>query len=288
MLAVPTVLLSGVGVARWDPLYEDPGVPEEVTVGPRTDGGMRILTINVAHGRGTAFHQTLTRRAHVKRNLDAIARLVRAADADVVALQELDAPSSWSGGFDHLAYLAEQAGYEHTYHGLHVARSFPRLSYGTGILSRHPLRGSESRAFGVNALDTKGFVYTVAQVRGIRLGVVSLHLDFKRDAERRVQLERLSAFLEEVEAPDHLVVAGDFNTGLGDRNGTLRGFIERHGLHAPEEVLPTFPSRRPSRPLDHVFVSGGLRLTGREPVDVRVSDHLPLLVEVVPGASRGD
>ena len=69
-----------------------------------------------------------------------------------------------------------------------------------------------------------------------------------------------------------------------DKRSTLRGFVDRHGLFAPTEVVPTFPSRRPLRPLDHVFVSRDLALVERAPLEVRVSDHLALLVEVVPGA----
>ena len=49
-----------------------------------TASGVRVLTLNVAHGRGTRFNQILTRTKHIRRNLDSIAKLIQASDADVV------------------------------------------------------------------------------------------------------------------------------------------------------------------------------------------------------------
>ena len=276
-LAAP-VLSLGVYA---DPFYEPPRVAD-VQVEERVSGGLRVLSLNVAHGRGKAFNQVFTRPRHIRQNLDAIARLIRAADADVVALQELDAPSLWSGGLDHMAYLAEQTGYGHTFHGLHVDRLRPRLAYGTGVLSRFPIAHGSSFAFGRNALDTKGFVRAQIVAPGGAIDVVSVHLDFKRDSERRAQLAVMGEHL--LGRPDpapHLVVAGDFNCSIDGRDGHLFWFVESQALSVAEEQGPgTFPAGRPSRHIDYVLISDGLEFAARRVLSVQVSDHLPVLAEV--------
>lgn len=278
--AAPVLLLGVTGVTHWDPLYTKPVVEGKIDVSPPSANAVRVMTLNVAHGRGTAFNQILTRTRHIRRNLDSVAKLIRASGADVIALQELDAVSSWSGGFDHLAYLAEKSGYEHSYHGLHIDRKWPNIAYGTGILSRHPIRDGASVGFNRNKLDTKGFAHAVVDAPEFSFSVVSLHLDFKRSSERRAQLEMVSAFIEARNSGLPVVVAGDFNSAVADSNGVLRGFVERHDLLSVGGSLPTFPSTSPSRRLDDVFVSKQLRALTKQALDIQVSDHLPLLLDV--------
>jgi endonuclease/exonuclease/phosphatase family metal-dependent hydrolase len=248
----------------------------------RTAGSVRVLTLNLAHGRGTAFHQAFTPRRRILENLDAVAEVIRATDADIVALQEVDGPSSWSGGFDHLDYLAKATGHAHAFHGIHADVRRPRLAYGTGVLSRFPIRSGRSWKFAKNALDTKGYVLTHIETPVMSVDVVSVHLDFKRDSERRAQLADITTHLLEREAPaDHLVVAGDFNCA---RDGVvLSEFARRHTLLCHGEALSTFPSRKPSRCLDHVFVSSTIAVRRAFAVPARVSDHLPVLAELAVG-----
>lgn len=254
---------------------------------PKQEAGsltVRVLTLNVAHGRGTGFHQAFTPRHRVQRNLDAVVELILGTQADVVALQELDAESAWSGGFDHLAYLAERTGLDHSHHGLHVSRQrLPRVNYGTGILSRFPLERTFSFAFDQNPLDTKGFSYAQVRAPGLELAVASVHLDFKRRAERRAQLALMSRLLDGALAEPDLpvLVAGDFNCAVEGRE--LGHFAERHTLRALDDRSPTFPSRRPRRRLDEVLVEGALETQGEVLDGVRVSDHLPVLAQVVRG-----
>jgi hypothetical protein len=58
-------------------------------------GTLRLLTLNVAHGRKLATHQALLSPATVRKNLEEIASVLRESRADVVALQEADGPSAW-------------------------------------------------------------------------------------------------------------------------------------------------------------------------------------------------
>ena len=74
----------------------------------------RLLTFNIAHARGALpVHQGLRSAAKIRSNLLKIARLIHRLEADIVALQEIDENSRWSGSFDHLAYLSEHSGLAH-------------------------------------------------------------------------------------------------------------------------------------------------------------------------------
>jgi endonuclease/exonuclease/phosphatase family metal-dependent hydrolase len=265
-----------------DPFYEAPDL-EGLDVPPKPPGCMRVLSLNAAHGRGTGFHQSLTRASRIEHNLQAIAQLIESLDVDLVALQELDAPSFWSGGFCHLEYLAREAGFGHSFHGLHVDRNVPRLAYGTGILSKHTISAGSAAPFARNALDTKG--YALAHVDGpdLALDVVSVHLDFKRARERRAQLRDLERAIEERPDPSrHLVVAGDFNCCVSERGEPLLPWTERLELGVGSDDDATFPSRRPRRRLDHVFASAGLEVHYQAVLDVEVSDHRPVLADLRP------
>ncbi|MGE0707631.1 MAG: endonuclease/exonuclease/phosphatase family protein [Planctomycetota bacterium] len=271
---------TGVTVTAIDPLYQRPEIPDHVTP-DREDVALRVLSINMAHGRGTAFHQALTRRVHIEQNLDAIAELIRESQADVVAFQELDGPSTWSGGFDHLEFVRLRSGLDYAYHGFHVQRARPRIAYGTGVLSRFPIERSESRAFSMNAVDTKGYVRVRLQTPHGAVDVVSLHLDFKRDSEREGQLALLSEDLRaRAEPAQRLIVAGDFNCTFDGDGGILREFAAALALTTDPDGAPTFPNRRPRRRIDYVFACAGLLHVRELPVPVEVSDHRPVLADL--------
>jgi endonuclease/exonuclease/phosphatase family metal-dependent hydrolase len=102
---------------------------------------LKVVTLNLAHGRKDAWHQALLRRATIQANLDEVVRILRQEQPDVVALQEADAPSLWSGRFHHIAYLSEETGIPYFLLGSHVRRM--KLAYGTALISRHP-RGNRT------------------------------------------------------------------------------------------------------------------------------------------------
>ncbi|MHC4732089.1 MAG: endonuclease/exonuclease/phosphatase family protein [Planctomycetota bacterium] len=230
---------------------------------------LRVMTLNVAHGRGTAAHQTGLGKDELEVNLEAVARMLRRERPAVVALQEADGPSFWSGEFDHVRRLAARAGYPHRFRGRHV--DAPRLSYGTALLAARPLENPVSHRF-APSLPTplKGFV--VATVGPV--DVVSVHLDFLRAGVRRRQVAEMIEALRTRGRP--LILLGDLNLEWGD---TLRHLADALDLKAfaPDATdLATFQDRR----LDWILISRELEFVRYAVVPDALSDHRAVVADV--------
>jgi len=305
---------------RW--LAEPPGRPDgsrgsrwrrrlpiDQAVGAGATGAVRLLTLNVAHGRKLATHQALLSPDTVRRNLEEIAFLLRESSADVVALQEADGPSAWSGNFDHVETLTRLCEHTCCFRGNHNAFNLGRaaLASGTALISRFPLQSTHSVRFGTSWRDTKGFVLASVPVPawdGRELDIVSLHLEPFNPVIRRQQVRQLVDTLGErghgerghgERAPARrrpLVVLGDFNCSWSDEARQLRPLARELGLRAyqPHRRAPTYPSRRPWRRLDWILVSNDLDFAAYRTLPNPVSDHLGVVADLVPRAlhvSRG-
>lgn len=270
----------------------EPGARHDARAAPECAPALRLLTLNVAHARRQARHQALLDEPALRHNLAAIAQVLRREAADVVALQEADGPSAWSGGFDHVATLAELAGYPHAFRGEHNPFSLGRLdlSSGTALLSRLPLAQPHSRAFLASWRDTKGFVaatVAAAALGGRELDVVSLHLDFLAERIRRRQLDQLVDRFRGSARP--LVVSGDFNCEWSERRRSLARLGRELRLRPADVVAhATFPSWRPLVRLDWILVSEELEFAAYRTLPDRLSDHLGVVGEIRPRAAAGD
>jgi endonuclease/exonuclease/phosphatase family metal-dependent hydrolase len=251
----------------------------------KADEHLRLLTLNLAHGRRHLRHQALARGATLASNLRSIAQTVRGVAPDIVALQEADGPSAWSGNFDHVQTLASLSELPEHYRGTHNALGRGRLAlnYGTALLSQLPLGRPTSRRFGANWRDTKGFVVATVSLPGwggVELDVASVHLDFLTPSVRREQIESLVETLAGRGRP--LVVMGDLNCCWRFEPRSMQLLTERLGLtaHAPDEHAPTFPAHRPIRRLDWVLISRELAFAGHHTLPARLSDHLGVVADL--------
>ncbi len=255
-----------------------------------SDGTLSVLTLNIAHGRADGRHQALQRTGRIRSNLDDVADLLDREGADVVALQEADAPSVWSGRFDHVGYVAEQARYPFATHGYHV-NGF-KLAYGTALMASRPLTDPMSITFKPSPPTMpKGFV--VAQVPWpgrpeLAVDVVSVHLDFSRASVRRQQVGKIVRTLAKRDRP--LVVMGDFNCTKLSANSSLAQLIQGLDLRAHRadaNYLVTFPSN--GKRLDWILISPELTFEDYQVLDDQVSDHLGVMARIgltEPGESH--
>ena len=235
---------------------------------------LKVATLNLAHGRKDAWHQALLRRAAIQANLDEVVRILRQEQPDVVALQEADGPSLWSGRFDHVAYLSEKAGIPYFVLGEHVRRM--KLSYGTALVSRHLLKETSSHRFLPSPpTQRKGMVVGTIRWPGrphFSLDVVSVHLDFSRNSIRQRQANEVIQRLAGHRRP--LVLMGDFNCGFGTKDRTLSVLARELNLqsHEPEATdMASFPSR--NKRFDWIMISAELDFLEYRTLPDVLSDH---------------
>jgi endonuclease/exonuclease/phosphatase family metal-dependent hydrolase len=254
----------------------------------RRKTSLKVISLNLAHGRKKGRYQALQKRRAIQSNLDDVANVLRRERPDVVALQEADGPSLWSGNFDHVAYLTAAAELPYFFRGEHVKGM--KLSYGTALLSQAPLKESLSFAFPPSPPTfTKGFVLGTISWPGrpgFQVEIASIHLDFSRAAVRRQQVQQIVAQFSGRDKPR--ILMGDFNCRWAGRDRSLRVLAEELDLIAYKPTakgMNTFSKLR--RRLDWILISPELEFANYENLPDTLSDHRAV-VAVLRTASEGD
>jgi len=192
-----------------------------------TNPTLRVLSLNMAHGRNDSFSQLFITEEEIRKNLAQIIEFLKRENADIVTLQEADEASSWSGNFDHVELLAREAGYAWYTHASHVDSAL--ATYGTAVLSRFPIRKGFQVDFNPTPPTTrKGF--TLAEIewfpgtkdgKTVIIDVVSVHLDFARRSKRIEQVQDMKEVLRQRSNP--AIVLGDFNSNWVEGDQELQG-----------------------------------------------------------------
>jgi len=251
---------------------------------PRGGGLIRVMSLNLAHGRGRALVQTRARPADwYRRNLDAIASVIEREAPDVVALQEAELGSRWSGGFDHVEHVARECGLAvlATTAFVHVPG---RYEYGTAIIGSAEVTASGGGAFAVHGRWRKGFTAASLRIDEIALDIVSLHLDHASAAIRSQQANEIVQALGARSGP--LVVLGDFNDGW-HANSPARQLTESLGLVANSPLARGPATFAFGRRLDWILASRDFDIVAHHVlVDDRLSDHRAVLADLRPARTR--
>jgi endonuclease/exonuclease/phosphatase family metal-dependent hydrolase len=242
---------------------------------------LTLVTINLAHGRQSSVNQMLVSTNKTYKNLDDVAAFLVKYDADVVALQEADSPSLWSGKFDHVDYLAQQGQFPFYAYAEHAQLWMG--NYGTAILSRVPMASALGLTFpSTPPTASKGF--TLAQIQwpagpgDLRLvDVISVHLDFSRESVRVEQLDELVSLLKTRDNP--LIIMGDFNSEWLAEQYLVESIADSSTMHvysAASEDLTTYKDKR----LDWILLSKDLVFDSYQVAPDVLSDHRAIIARV--------
>ncbi len=243
-----------------------------------------VLTLNIAHGRGRAMNQMFVTENRHRRNLEAVADLLTHADAHVIALQEADAESLWSGGFDHVDFLADTTGYKCFIHGHHADSWL--YTFGSALMSTVPISDAGSHTFQPSPpTTTKGFVRGTVYWQngddasiGRPITLVSVHLDFSRRKVREEQIAEMTDALAGLSTP--VIILGDFNAEWTADDSPVREVASQFGLRAHTPTAEKLGTYGNAKRLDWILISEELRFVKYEVVPGLVSDHLALLAKI--------
>jgi len=248
-------------------------------------GNLKVLTLNMAHGRKDGFNQLFQSKERIHNNLTEIAALLKQSGADIVALQEADGPSRWSGNFDHVSLLAQQADYS-WYSRTGHAQSW-LFDYGTALLARGEFAEMLSHAFLPSPPTlNKGFLLGQIAWRPnefddppLMVDVISVHLDFSRRSVRQQQIAEMTAILANRTNP--MIILGDFNSDWLSDESVVTDLARRCGLHSYRPLANNLGTYRKSgRRLDWILISDDLEFKHYSVLPKIVSDHYAVVAEV--------
>ena len=203
-----------------------------------------------------------------------IVEVLRELDADIVALQEVEAEHR-DDALDQWAYLAQALGYFCT---PGISLRTHRRDYGNALLSRWPADAVRLHDLSIDRREPRGAIdvdLSPGPASGLR--VIATHLGLW-SRERSRQIDRLLALMGGDPVRPTLL--------LGDLNEWRPGSANLKRLRrrfAPSPAPPTFPARRPLLALDRVLVAGGtiLEIGSHASALARIaSDHLPIRARI--------
>lgn len=239
---------------------------------------LTVASFNIHHGAG----------ADDVVDLDRIARVIAATDADVIGVQEVD--HHWGTRSDYVAQdevLASKLGMYYSFAAnLDLPPDqpdMPRRQYGTMILSKHPILESRHVLLPRSPdQEQRGLQGVKLDVDGKAAWFYTTHLAASSQTDRLAQTERITRIIQADRAP--AVLTGDLNAEP----------------HAPEiktlerpfnDVWPvvgegpgfTYSAADPHARIDYAFVSPG----NVRPLSAAVytgeptaSDHLPMMTSL--------
>lgn len=269
-------------IADADSFPADKAVSDDYEIS--SNGSLRILTLNIAHGRNQAANQLLLGKEEIEHNLSTIARFLKKTNADVVALQEADGPSGWSGNFDHIQFLAREAGYPWHYRANHAESWL--FSYGTAILSRLPVAETIQHTFKRSPPTfNKGFLLgQLHWMNGKKSGsavpvdVVSVHLDFSRQRVRDEQIAEMAEVLANRAGP--MIILGDFNSDWFAEESVVKRLAEKSRMSVYKPHADNLPTYNGKHRYDWILISEELVFVRYNVLSDIISDHLAVLAEI--------
>ncbi len=248
------------------------------TVSTDAHAPLKLLSFNIQVGIKTSAYRhyftkgwkhVLPHESRVK-NLNRIAELV--SGFDVVGLQEIDGGSIRSGFVNQVEFLSHAAGFPYWY--AQTNRDLgPLAQHGNGLLTRIEPEGLEDHKL-PGMIPGRGAVFVRLPYAGDELVIVMLHLSLGKQSREK----QLAYVAEQVSHERQVILMGDMNTPMHELLDSSP--LKDLNLQPAETVDPTYPAWQPAMALDHVLVSSNLEIKNYDVLNCRISDHLPIAVEV--------
>lgn len=237
---------------------------------PRT---LRVMSYNIHVGKGVDG----------KLDLPRIAGIIKSADVDVVAIQEVDVKARRTDNVDEPAELARLTGM-HAVFG--KAIDHDGGDYGQVILSRQPIERLDVHKL-PNEPGQEQRIALIAQIPQPRplpdIMIIGTHLHaFKGDALRLAQATELNHILDKplgnaLPAP---LLLGDLNA---TPDSSALKELGKHWVDASADSGPTIPAEKPNKKIDYVLLPKDHKwtvVTARVLDEPVASDHRPVVVEL--------
>ncbi|MCF8373204.1 MAG: endonuclease/exonuclease/phosphatase family protein [Bacteroidales bacterium] len=235
---------------------------------PTYERTVKVLSFNIYHGE--------TMKGDF--NLDAIAQVVINADADFVALQEVDHKTNRAHNYD----LATELGWRTKMSPLFgKAMNYDGGEYGEGILSKFTFLQTRNVPLPFSPGNEPRAALEIISVlpSGDTIAFIGTHLDHLEDETDRVaQVKKINEEFFSNRYPT--ILAGDMNALPGSKAINILEEIWAP-LYNKSNPTPTYPSNNPEKKIDYVMFYPATRwhvLSTEVICDSVASDHCAYLV----------
>lgn len=250
---------------------------------------LRVMSFNIAHGRGMDDIQDLSRTAEV----------IEDSGAEIIGLQEVDRHWSERSDFeDQAQWLAEELDMHYVY-GANLneepeEEGEPNRQYGTAVLSEYPIIDSENHLLtqiiepdGHN--EQRGLLEATINVKGTHLKFYNTHIGLKEN-ERLLNVEEILDIMGQSEK--YSIIVGDFNAYPGDTEIDMMadnypdvfaelGKDDAYTFPPYYEDPETGEITEPDARIDYIFADDRLNLLNGEVIQTYYSDHLPIIADFI-------
>lgn len=219
---------------------------------------LRVMTFNIRHAKGMDGKVDLSR----------VAGAILKADADVVALQEVDRYQPRSGFQNQVKRLAARLGMHDSF-SPSIDLGF--MQYGNAILSKYPI--DEKRVAFMNGIaERRSLLIAKIRLDGQEVTIANTHLGVL-EKEREKQIPLLNGILNGLEQP--AILCGDFNISandtrlkqIGSRWSKVKLRKKQSTVHHGGEI-------------DHIFVSLPNAKSSAWVEKTDASDHHPVIADI--------
>ena len=232
---------------------------------------MKLMSFNTQHCRNY-----VTKKIDYPLMADTIVR----SGADVVGMNEMRGEGEKEGYDRQTDILSELTGIQHSYFAQAILVDGPN-PYGNALLSRVPIVSAETvlvpdpdpqTRTGDACYETRCLLKAKLQ-NG--LAVLVIHFGLNRD-EQENAVRTVMAHLED----ENCILMGDFNAEPEDE--VLAPIRKRMKDTADyfDHPLLSFPSDKPDRKIDYIFVSPDIEVVAADIPAIVASDHRPHTAEI--------
>jgi endonuclease/exonuclease/phosphatase family metal-dependent hydrolase len=232
---------------------------------PDSAGPLRVMSFNV--------HNGFSRDGRL--DLEAIAQVIEESGADVIGLQEVSRGWLINGSADMVQWLSQRLGMAYLFGPTEGAL------WGNALLSRYPIIQARSLSLPPDTLRLRrGYIQAEVDTGAAVLMVTVTHLHHRpEDSDIR---QGQMAWVLDGQPGERGLIIGDLNAHPDSAEMAL---MNRDGwVDVVRTLLPpasyTFPSERPSRQLDYIWLTPDLAFSEVTVIDTTASDHLPVMVEI--------